>query len=840
MNFLQKSAFAQLRLKAEAILKSHPAESQNQFLNQQDFQQLIHECELSQLELEVQNEELNQAVVKANIAIAQLTDLYDFSPVIYFSLNSVGELLKVNFSAAKALGEVRSTLVLSNFADFVAEESRPIFHSFLASAFSTKLDQHCEISLKVADKSPQFLYLSGIVSADLVFDVTAVDITERRQRENYAELSRNILQVLGEDDTFQLAMQRICKLVMSHADVDAVGIRFQQGDDYPYIASEGFSDDFLTMENSLRSCSNSKGLCETTFGKPQLDCTCGMMISGTYNPNDQSITKAGSLVVNDTLPFLSLDAEADPRSHPRNECIHQGYTALTLIPIRAKLQVMGLLQLNAKTKNKFSKEAVEMLEIIADNIGEAFLRKQVELELAESAEKYLLLFANNPQPSWIFDAQTLAFLEVNQAAVRHYGFSEAEFLGMTILEIRCKDEIPYLMQLLSASEEQSPIIQNVKHRKKNGEEMIVDITVHKLLLKGRKVYHIVISDITERIASEKALLEAKQELKQQNRLLTTLIDNITDGVFTCQEGMLVQVNQTLCAVFGYSSVELLGMELLQMISAENSLALEVFLYSNHLENESFQIELICAKKDQSPIYVDFRLNYEVTKNVIYGIAHDITEKKQIQKKSMVKAIIQTEEREKAHFSKELHDGIGPLLSTIKLYLQWLDKSNDNHAREEILLKTGQVLEDAITSVKEISYKLSPHLLTNHGLTSAIQGFANKLAVTNAIVINCNSNLTQRLDMEIEVACYRVLIECINNTLKYANATTIGITIQLTDNHLQLVYRDDGEGFNLSKALSEQKGLGLFNLQNRIQTIGGILDMISEPGGGVYYTIQIDL
>ena len=95
-------------------------------------------------------------------------------------------------------------------------------------------------------------------------------------------------------------------------------------------------------------------------------------------------------------------------------------------------------------------------------------------------------------------------------------------------------------------------------------------------------------------------------------------------------------------------------------------------------------------------------------------------------------------------------------------------------------------------------------------------------------------------MEIEVACYRVLIECINNTLKYANATTIGITIQLTDNHLQLVYRDDGEGFNLSKALSEQKGLGLFNLQNRIQTIGGILDMISEPGGGVYYTIQIDL
>ena len=95
-------------------------------------------------------------------------------------------------------------------------------------------------------------------------------------------------------------------------------------------------------------------------------------------------------------------------------------------------------------------------------------------------------------------------------------------------------------------------------------------------------------------------------------------------------------------------------------------------------------------------------------------------------------------------------------------------------------------------------------------------------------------------MEVEVAFYRVLIECINNTLKYANANNIVISINEIESRLYLEYRDDGDGFNISKALLEQKGLGLFNLQNRIQTIGGTLEMFSEPGKGVFYTMMVDI
>lgn len=1100
----QKSALAKLRQRAEALMiKKSEVNLNSATTDDNNLHRLIHELEVHKVELEMQNEELSSAMSISQNSVNQLTELYDFAPVIYFTLSSIGEILKINFSGAKALGKDRNRLDNYPFLVFVSEATRPIFNTFLDTAFATNLKQTCEICLSVIGKTPQYLYLSGIVTIELVFEIVAIDITERRQRENVGELSHAILQALGEEGSFEAAMAQVSCLVKRHTAVDAVGIRFQEGDDYPYISSCGFSADFLQKENSLLSCNGNRGLCRGADGRPTLECTCGMIISETYNPDAPYMTKQGSFWINNSLPLLELEAKDDDRIDPRNECIHQGYLSVALIPIRAKSKVMGLLQLNAKSENAFSLEILEMVEMIADNIGEAFLRKQVELEFAESAEKYRILFAHNPQPSMIYDSKTLAFLEVNNAAIEHYGYTEAEFLSMTIKDIRSENELPILMKFLSEIKDESYLIQDVKHRKKNGEEIVVDITAHDLTIKGKSVRHIVITDMTERIEREKKLLDTKQKLRQQNQLLETLIqqlpvgvmmveapsgkplllnemarqflgrdllqeankenmadvykaykkesmepypnhetpimlglqgefskvddliivrpdgskaqleisgspvfdsngevwasiasvsdithrkqaemalskseekfrtlanhttdwefwinpqgefvycspsckkitgydasrfmqneelflelvhpadrhllqfynfinihsqlsneeiqfrivrsdgairwighicqlvydednnylgirgsnrdisyrkyieqlildserkhklliENITDGVFSCLYGTIVQANQAMSTIFGYHDSELEGMQLLKMVNSDDQHALELFINSHHTESKSFQIELLCTKKNFSVICVDFRLSFDAQKQIVYGIAHDITEKKQIQKRNMVKAIIQTEEREKAHFAKELHDGIGPLLSTIKLYLQWLNKSKDDHGRQEILLKTEQVIEDALTSVKEISYKLSPHLLTNHGLTSAIQGFANKLAGTNSIKIELKSNLTRRLEMEIEVAFYRGVIECINNTLKYANAQNIHIYILESDSNLLLEYRDDGDGFNLSKALMEQKGLGLYNLQNRIQTIGGSLDLFSEPGSGVCFKMEVGI
>jgi len=226
-------------------------------------------------------------------------------------------------------------------------------------------------------------------------------------------------------------------------------------------------------------------------------------------------------------------------------------------------------------------------------------------------------------------------------------------------------------------------------------------------------------------------------------------------------------------------------------------------------------------------------------NLFYGVVHDITDRKQIQK-NIVKAIILTEEKERAHFSKELHDGLGPLLSAIKLYLQWSERPKGEESRLEIINKAEEIVEEALTTVKEISNKLSPHLLNYYGLTSAIQSFVDKVEETSSININFESSVSIRLGNEIEAAFYRATIECINNTMKYAKAKNIIIKLLHTDDELELHYIDDGIGFNLEETLSVKKGLGLYNLQNRMQTIGGKITMYSSPGEGVNYHVMVKI
>lgn len=339
-------------------------------------------------------------------------------------------------------------------------------------------------------------------------------------------------------------------------------------------------------------------------------------------------------------------------------------------------------------------------------------------------------------------------------------------------------------------------------------------------------------DITVRKEMEKKLKTSEQQYK-------LLSENISDGIFICKEGRFEYLNKSMSSIFGYDSHELVGLQLSQLTIPDYQKDLEKFLTLHPSSNQIRRIELECTKKDLSKVFVEMQFNYIATEGLVYGVAHDITEKKQIQK-NIVKAIIQTEEKERAHFSKELHDGLGPLLSLIKLYIQWTQRPKSNKSREEIMYKAEEVIDEALVTVKEISNKLSPHVLTYYGLTASIQSFADKLGETSSIRVDFRSNATRRFDAEIEAALYRAIIECFNNTIKYASADSIKINLNDSGSQLQLQYNDDGKGFNLNETLSLRKGLGLFNLQNRIHNIGGKISMFSEPGKGVDYRIIVDL
>ncbi|MEI6702665.1 MAG: PAS domain S-box protein [Deltaproteobacteria bacterium] len=209
---------------------------------------------------------------------------------------------------------------------------------------------------------------------------TNTDITDRKQREAYLELSRKALQILNEPGDVPDTIRHILAELKAGTGFDAVGISLQSGDDFPYLYSLGFSADFLQKENSLLARDSDGGVCRNSDGSVCLECTCGLVIMGKIDPTNPLFTRGGSCWTNDSPQLLGIPADMDPRLHPRNECIHQNYNSVALVPIRNKEKIVGLLHFNDRRTGRFTLDIVEILEGVATNIGAALMRKQAEEE----------------------------------------------------------------------------------------------------------------------------------------------------------------------------------------------------------------------------------------------------------------------------------------------------------------------------------------------------------------------------------------------------------------------------------------------------------------------------
>lgn len=142
-------------------------------------------------------------------------------------------------------------------------------------------------------------------------------------------------------------------------------------------------------------------------------------------------------------------------------------------------------------------------------------RKQMEETLRDSEQRYRLLFERNPLPAWVFDLETLSFLAVNLAAVRHYGYSQEEFLSLTIKDIRPAEDIPALLERVSKLKEGVHSPGEWRHLKKDGTILDVEIASHPLTFGGRPAELVLANDITERKQAEEELKRLNQTLKSQ-------------------------------------------------------------------------------------------------------------------------------------------------------------------------------------------------------------------------------------------------------------------------------------------------------------------------------------
>ncbi|MDP4184149.1 MAG: ATP-binding protein [Bacteroidota bacterium] len=236
----------------------------------------------------------------------------------------------------------------------------------------------------------------------------------------------------------------------------------------------------------------------------------------------------------------------------------------------------------------------------------------------------------------------------------------------------------------------------------------------------------------------------------------------------------------------------------------------------------------------------FAIGVFLIQKIFNYIKRSEQERRRVEKK-ILKAIIQTEEKERQRFAKDLHDGLGPLLSTVKMAVSSLSQMEVEESQKEIIVNTDMVINEAIRSLKEISNNLSPHILDNFGLTRALWNFINKLNISKGIEVAFETNLkNERFDHESEVILYRVVCELINNTIKHAKATKININMKLEDDQITIIFADNGIGFNPDIVLKEpRRGMGYSNIISRINSLKGEFNIESAPRNGTKVFIKVN-
>ncbi len=338
-----------------------------------------------QRELEMQNEKLRLAQAELAAERARYFDLYDLTPVGYCTISEEGLVLEANLTAATLLGVARRALAQHPLTHFILPEDQGIYSCHLQQLFETGAPQAFELRMLKPDGTAFWTQLVSIIAQDLtaaagatVCRIVVSDITERKQAEVYRKMGEDVLQLLNGSEVLSDSIERVVAAIQTRLRVDAVGIRLQNGDDFPYAAQHGFSEDFLRTENTLIERGADGGVCRDEKGRICLECTCGLVLSGKTDPSNPHFSKGGSFWAADAFPLLDLPAGQDPRNRPRNQCMYKGYASLALVPIRAKDQIVGLLQLNDHVKGRFTLAAIEQLEGIAAHIGEGILRKRSE------------------------------------------------------------------------------------------------------------------------------------------------------------------------------------------------------------------------------------------------------------------------------------------------------------------------------------------------------------------------------------------------------------------------------------------------------------------------------
>jgi PAS domain S-box-containing protein len=449
-------------------------------------------------------------------------------------------------------------------------------------------------------------------------------------------------------------------------------------------------------------------------------------------------------------------------------------------------------------------------------------RKKAENDLVLSEEKFKSLATLLPEVVYEVDVSG-NILFVNFKAYEIFGYTQEDMKnGVSIFQMLAPEEVERVKENMSNI---------VRGHMARGERYTA------ITKQGKRFPILIYSDIIKDnkkivglrgiIVNIEELTKAEENVRKSEEKFRLLFENSQDAIFITDNKGYVDCNSQAVHMFGCKNKA----ELLSKTSADFSpeyqpngvksaeTSLEHLEQAKNGETKSF--EWLHKRLDGSRFYAEVSLipfNID-EKRYLQSIVRDITERKEIEQR-IYDAVVQTEESERQRLASDIHDEIGPLLSSLKVYIESLNNTNDKQKQAFLKSKLKSLVVESINNVREVSNALSPYLLNKYGLNIAISAFMKN--TEEIIDIEFETNLEkERFVIKHETAYYRVVKELINNTIKHAKANKIRINLNFINDELVLAYEDNGIGFNINKYVKDDyEGMGLRNITNRIKSING--------------------
>ncbi|MRR59384.1 MAG: PAS domain S-box protein, partial [Deltaproteobacteria bacterium] len=356
-------------------------------------------------------------------------------------------------------------------------------------------------------------------------------------------------------------------------------------------------------------------------------------------------------------------------------------------------------------------------------------------------------------------------------------------------------------------------------------------------------------DVTEQRLAEEALRESEARYR-------ALVDNQVEAV--CRwlpDTTLTYVNEAYCRLLGTSREELLGKSFLDFVSAENrrDLMRHVRSLINHPRLAYYEHEVSTGKNgavwmrwSDCPIFdgrgnlQEFQLvGMDITDRKIAELAL-ISQREQLRK--LATELAMTEERERQNIATELHDTVGQQLAAAKMKLDALAGNPDTGIKGGELAKAYNLILQAISCIRSLTFEISPPILYMVGFEAAVQSLCEKFEEETGIMVDfVEQGEAKFIGKNLRGTLYRMVRELLHNIAKHACAEHASVSLNCVNNAFEIRIEDTGSGFDAAEVLlqgNKNNCVGLFSIKQRIEYLGGSMTIDSQPGEGSRITLRV--